>query len=277
MYGYSAGEIIGRNISVLMPGDYRGGAGGHHAARRRRRTRPALRDRPGDEGRRSARGVADDLASSQRGRARSSAPRPSPGTSRSRTATSRSSENSEARLRSVVESAVDGIIVIDAARDRRGVQPGAERLFGYGASEVIGRNVSMLMPSPYREEHDGYLAHYLRTGEARIIGIGREVTARRKDGTTFPVQSVGRRDVRGGRAEVHRHPSRPERARAGGGAAARAGRARAPRRDGGRDRARGEEPAGGGSRRDSGDRQAPARRQPRSVGRHATSSRASTR
>ncbi len=108
--------------------------------------------------------------------------------------------NSEARLRSVVESAVDGIIVIDAAGIVEAFNQGAERLFGYGASEVIGRNVSMLMPSPYREEHDGYLARYLRTGEARIIGIGREVTARRKDGTTFPVQlSVGEMSVAGGR------------------------------------------------------------------------------
>src|SRR5262249_5350001 len=68
----------------------------------------------------------------------------------------------------------------------------AERLFGYTEGEVLGKNVSILMPSPHREQHDAYVRHYLLTGEQRIIGIGREVTAMRRDGTLFPVHlSVG--------------------------------------------------------------------------------------
>lgn len=101
-------------------------------------------------------------------------------------------ETSEARLRSIVESAVDGIVVIDARGAIEAFNPAAERIFGYVAAETIGRNVSMLMPSPHAEEHDHYVSRYLATGVKRIIGIGREVTGRRKDGTTFPVQlSVG--------------------------------------------------------------------------------------
>jgi two-component system sensor kinase FixL len=102
------------------------------------------------------------------------------------------SRTSEARWHAIFESAVDGIIVIDVAGLIEAINPAGERLFGYPASEVIGRNVSMLMPSPYRHEHDNYLRHYLDTGERRIIGIGREVTGLKRDGTTFPLHlSVG--------------------------------------------------------------------------------------
>ncbi len=94
---------------------------------------------------------------------------------------------SETRLRAVVDTATDGIIVIDHRGIVDSFNMAAERLFGYKAAEVIGKNVSMLMPSPDREQHDGYLARYMAGGEPRIIGIGREVVARRKDGSLFPM------------------------------------------------------------------------------------------
>jgi two-component system sensor kinase FixL len=107
---------------------------------------------------------------------------------------------SEARWRAIVDSAVDGIIVIDAHGRVEAFNRAAERLFGYGADEVLGRNVDMLMPSPYREEHDSYLSRYLATGRAKIIGIGRQVQGRRKDGTTFPLHlSVGEITIQGER------------------------------------------------------------------------------
>lgn len=94
---------------------------------------------------------------------------------------------SNERLRAIVEHAVDGIITIDARGRITSFNPAAERLFGYRSEEVCGKNVSLLMPPPYSREHDQYLDRYLKTGEARIIGIGREVRGRRKDGTVFPV------------------------------------------------------------------------------------------
>ncbi|WP_052764117.1 PAS domain S-box protein [Microvirga massiliensis] len=94
---------------------------------------------------------------------------------------------SEARYRAIVETAVDAIVLIDARGIVQSFNPAAERVFGYGAGEVLGQNIRMLMNPRDREAHDGYLGSYLRTGEARIIGIGREVVGRRKDGSEFPL------------------------------------------------------------------------------------------
>ena len=95
--------------------------------------------------------------------------------------------DSEERLRAILETAVEGIITIDERGIVESMNRAAEKLFGYAAAEVIGKNVSILMPSPYREQHDGYLNNYRQTGHAKIIGIGREVVGQRKDGTVFPM------------------------------------------------------------------------------------------
>ncbi len=92
----------------------------------------------------------------------------------------------------LIRTAVDGIMVIDETGTVQVYNSACMRLFQYHEDEVLGRNVKMLMPTPYREDHDNYLKHYRQTGEARILGIGREVSGQRKDGTTFPMYlSVG--------------------------------------------------------------------------------------
>ena len=103
-----------------------------------------------------------------------------------------------ARWRAIIDAAVDGIIVIDSRGVVEAFNAAAQRMFGYGAAEVIGRNVSMLMPEPDRSRHDAYIDHHLRTGERRIIGIGRAVTGVRRDGSEFPIHlSVGEFDIDG--------------------------------------------------------------------------------
>ena len=94
----------------------------------------------------------------------------------------------EAHLQSILDTMPEAMIVIDEHGVMQSFSSAAERLFGYAASEVVGQNVSMLMPSPYRESHDFYMERYLQTGERRIIGIGRVVVGLRKDGSTFPME-----------------------------------------------------------------------------------------
>ena len=193
LFGYRESEVIGRNVSMLMPPLYRDehdaylarclqtgdariiGIGRDVRGLRRDGTVFPLHLSVGEmsiDGERKFTGILHDLTA--------------------RVALEDRLRASEERWRSVVESAVDGIVVIDARGRIEALNPAAERLFGYGESEVLGRNVTMLMPSPYREAHDGYLGRYLDTGEAKIIGIGREVTGRRADGSTFPLHlSVG--------------------------------------------------------------------------------------
>jgi PAS domain S-box-containing protein len=98
-----------------------------------------------------------------------------------------SDEKTAARLKAILDTTVDGIVTIDEHAIIQSFNRAAERIFGYSANEAIGRNVKILQPSPFREHHDEFIAHYLRTGVKKIIGIGREVEGRRKDGSVFPL------------------------------------------------------------------------------------------
>jgi PAS domain S-box-containing protein len=92
-----------------------------------------------------------------------------------------------ARLHAIVDTAVEGIIIIDDRGIMQTVNPAVQKIFDYAPEEMVGQNVNKLMPEPYHSQHEGYIGRYLRTGERRIIGIGREVQGRRKDGSVFPL------------------------------------------------------------------------------------------
>lgn len=112
---------------------------------------------------------------------------------------------SEERHRALVDAAVHGIITIDERGIVLSFNPAAERLFGFDRQEVIGQNVSMLVPPDHRDLHDSYINNYLQSGVAKIIGLGREVEGVRKDGSMFPMHlSIG---------EFHDDPSYPSRCR----------------------------------------------------------------
>lgn len=101
-------------------------------------------------------------------------------------------------LKAILESAVAAILAIDSSGRIRSVNPAAERMFGYSADEMLNKPINMLMPEPYQSQHDNYLQRHLKTGEKRIIGVGREVQGLHKDGTVFPIHlSVGAFEVGG--------------------------------------------------------------------------------
>ncbi len=97
---------------------------------------------------------------------------------------------SEMRIHAIVDAAADGIITIDERGTIEEFNGAAQRIFGYGAEEVVGKNINILMPEPYRSEHDGHLHNYDRTGEKKIIGIRRELVGQRRDGSTFPLDLI---------------------------------------------------------------------------------------
>ena len=103
---------------------------------------------------------------------------------------------SEAEFSALLDAAVDGIVIIDGTGRIEGFNAGAERLFGFSPEEVMGQNVRILMPEPYGCEHDGYIASYLRSRKPKLIGSSRELVARRRDGTVFPIElAVGEVDA----------------------------------------------------------------------------------
>jgi two-component system sensor kinase FixL len=187
MFGYTANEMIGKPVTAIFPPDRikeeaeildrvgRGERMIHFVTTRQRKdgavipvslTISPIRD---DQGRIiGISKIARDLSEMQR--------------------VHQEVQRREALLRSILDTVPDALIVIDERGRIQSFSAAATRLFGFGLEEVIGQNVSMLMPSPYREEHDTYLTRYLSTGERRIIGIGRIVVGRRKDGSTFPME-----------------------------------------------------------------------------------------
>ena len=188
IFGYVPEEVIGQNVSILMPSPDREkhdgyianylrtgqakiiGIGREVVGQRKDRTLFPMdlsisEVRLGD--RRLFTGMVRDITERKRGE--------------------QALRESEQRMRAILETAVEGIVTIDERGIVESVNPAACRIFGYTPEEVLGRNVSLLMPTPYRESHDSYIGNYLRTGHAKIIGSGREVVGQRKDGTTFPM------------------------------------------------------------------------------------------
>src|SRR5712675_593157 len=193
LFGYSADAVIGENVKMLMPGPYRHEHDRYIANYRDTRDPKII-------------GIGREVVGLRKdgstfpmdlsvGEARQEGGSIFVGIIRDiteRKSAERALRESAGRMRALIETAVDGAILIDA----RGVvlmfNPACERLFGYFADEVIGKNVKMLMPEPYQHEHDRYIANYLDSRKPKIIGIGREVVALRKDGSTFPMDlSVG--------------------------------------------------------------------------------------
>jgi PAS domain S-box-containing protein len=189
IFGYSAGDVIGQNVKLLMPEPFHGEHDGY--INNYLRTGQAKIIGIGREvvGRRKDGSTFPmELAISEFRLGQ----RPYfTGIVRDITERKQAEEElrqAEERMRSVVDHVIDGIITIDERGRIESFNPAAEKLFGYARADVIDKNVNVLMPEPYRGQHDGYVSNYLQTGQAKIIGLGREVVGKRKDGSTFPME-----------------------------------------------------------------------------------------
>lgn len=189
LFGYAAEEVIGRNVSMLMPEPHRGQHDSYlHHYRETGERRIIGIGREVEGRRRDGTTFPMELSVAE---VRQDDDHAFVGMIRDITARKRDEaelREREARLRSILETAPDALIVIDEHGIIESFSAAASRMFGYRREDVIGRNVHMLMPTPYREAHDGYMERYLSTGERRIIGVGRVVLGLRRDGTTFPLE-----------------------------------------------------------------------------------------
>ncbi|WP_395022338.1 PAS domain S-box protein [Dongia sp.] len=195
IFGYPPQEVLGKSVSILLPGDHAG-----ETERILERIRQGERVEHFETQRRRKDGSVIEVSVTvspvwdAAGRL-VGASKVARDVSAAKIAEKALAER-EAHLQSVLDTVPDAMIVIDTKGIMQSFSATAERLFGYRAAEAIGQNVRILMPTPYHESHDGYLRRYMTTGERRIIGIGRIVVGRRKDGSTFPMElSVGEMSV----------------------------------------------------------------------------------
>ncbi|MBU1689183.1 MAG: PAS domain S-box protein [Gammaproteobacteria bacterium] len=188
IFGYSADEVIGRNIKMLMPEPYHGEHDGYLHNFRSSGVKKIIGIGREVSGKRKDGSIFPmDLAVSEMwiGQKRMFTGIVRDITERNLAIQAR--RDDEARLAAILDNVLDGIITIGERGNIGSFNKAAEKIFGYAAAEVIGNNVKMLMPEPYHSEHDGYLHNYVSTGKKKIIGIGRQVVGRRKDGSTFPM------------------------------------------------------------------------------------------
>lgn len=189
LFGYSAEEVLGVNVRVLMPSPYKDEHDNYlqrYMSTREKRVIGIGREVVGQ--RKDGATFPMELSISE---ISDGEEQMFVGTVRDVTKAKRTEEalkDSEARGRAILSTAVDAIVTIDENGLIKSLNPAAQKMFGYTFHEMIGENVKMLMPSPYRDEHDGYLQNYLESGIPRVIGLGREAVGRRRDGSTFPME-----------------------------------------------------------------------------------------
>ncbi len=200
MFGYAAEEMIGKNVKMLMPAPYKAEHDGYLSNYTTTGVKKIIGIGREVFGlRKNGESFPMDLAVSE---VRMGGRRLFTGIVRDITERKHAEGQlleSEARTRAILAAAVDAIIIIDAKGTIESLNAAATKLFGYEEVEMVGQNVKMLMPEPYKMEHDSYLSNYTTTGKKKIIGIGREVLGRRKNGDTFPMDLAVSEVAMGGR------------------------------------------------------------------------------